>query len=202
MILSPSLLPLVAIMAQASPLDRSLFARQEALNACLDAAGLTYVDATSETWDHAIEPNNLRVPITPRAIVYPTNTEEIQAAVLCAVESDLKVAAKSGGHSYASMGLGGGDGSLVIQLDRIHEVTLREDDTAVVTGGTRLGYAALELYKQGKRGFSHGTCPRYVISDKYFQSHSNILKVWVLVVMSSMAGLASALIRMALRLML
>lgn len=150
----------LALMAQASPLDRSLFARQESLNACLEAAGLTYVDDSSETWAEAIEPNNLRVPITPRAIVYPASTEDIQAAVLCGVESGIKVAAKSGGHSYASMGLGGEDGSLVIQLDRIHEVTLREDNTAVVTAGTRLGYAALELHHQGKRGFSHGTCPR------------------------------------------
>lgn len=164
MIAPVSLLPLVALAAQASPLDLSLCARQENLNACLEAAGLIYLDDSADTWAGAIEPNNLRVPITPRAIVYPKTTEDIQAAVLCAVESDIKVAAKSGGHSYASMGLGGEDGSLVIQLDGIHEVTLREDDTALVTAGTRLGYAALQLYDQGKRGFSHGTCPRYVLS--------------------------------------
>ncbi|KAG9254261.1 uncharacterized protein F5Z01DRAFT_681359 [Emericellopsis atlantica] len=160
MVATKWVLPLLASLAAASPFDRPfLRARQESLNACLEAANLTYVDEGSATWEKAIQPHNLRVPVTPRAIVYPTSAEEVQAAVLCAVQSEIKVAAKSGGHSYASMGLGGQDGSLVIQLDRWHEVTLREDNTATVTAGTRLGYAALELFQQGKRGFSHGTCP-------------------------------------------
>lgn len=160
MVATKWMVPLLASLAAASPFGRrSLRARQESLNACLEAANLTYVDEGSAIWEQAIQPHNLRVPVTPRAIVYPTSAEEVQAAVLCAVQSEIKVSAKSGGHSYASMGLGGQDGSLVIQLDRWHDVTLREDNTATVTAGTRLGYAALELFQQGKRGFSHGTCP-------------------------------------------
>lgn len=30
---------------------------------------------------------------------------------------------------------------------------------ASVEGGSRLGYVVSELYAQGKRAFSHGTCP-------------------------------------------
>lgn len=178
MIAAASLL-LMAVMARASPFDRSLFVRQEGLNACLEAASLDYVDESSESWEDAIEPNNLRVPITPRAVVYATSTEDIQAAVLCGAEAGIKIAAKSGGHSYASMGLGGEDGSLVIQLDHLHEVTLHDDNTATITAGTRLGYAALQLYNQGKRGFSHGTCPSvgvggHVIHGGFgFSSHTH-----------------------------
>ena len=157
-----SLAPLLSLaaLARASPVDTSLLTRQETLNTCLEAAELSYVDVNSEDWEDAIVPHNLRVPVVPRAVVYATATEQIQAAVKCAVESEIRVSAKSGGHSYASMGLGGEDGSLVIQLDHWHDVTLRDDNTAVVSAGTRLGVVALELYAQGKRGISHGTCPR------------------------------------------
>ena len=153
----------MALAARATPVvsDKALYSRQDELEACLNDAELTFVDAESEAWDDAISPWNLRLPTyAPRAVVYPTSKEEVQAAVRCAAEAGIKVSAKSGGHSYANFGLGGDDGHLVIQLDRWHDVTLREDNTAVVSAGTRLGLIALELYDQGKRAISHGTCPR------------------------------------------
>lgn len=130
------------------------------LTQCLAAADIPYVDSNSDTWLEAIMPHNLRLPVTPAAVVYATTTEHVQDAVLCALQAGVKVSAKSGGHSYASFGLGGTDGHLVIQLDHMYGVTVREDNTAVISAGTRLGYAALQLYAQGKRAISHGTCPR------------------------------------------
>jgi FAD/FMN-containing dehydrogenase len=154
-------LPWFALAAQCTPVSLSgVEARSDDLNSCLDAAALQYVDAFADTWDTAILPHNMRVPVTPRAIVYATAVEHVQSAVACAAANGLKVAAKSGGHSYGSYGLGGSDGHLVIQLDQMFQVTLRDDNTALVQTGSRLGHVALELWNQGKRAIVHGTCPR------------------------------------------
>lgn len=132
----------------------------DGLKACLDDASIPYIDTASEEWAEAIEPFNLRVTVTPLAIVIATANEHVQGAVVCAAENEIKVSAKSGGHSYASFGLGGNDGQLVIQLDHKYDVTLREDNVAVVSAGARLGVVASQLFEQGRRGISHGTCPR------------------------------------------
>lgn len=134
----------------------------DGLKACLDDASIPFLDTASAEWEEAIEPFNLRVTVTPLAIVIATTTEHVQGAVVCAAENEVKVSAKSGGHSYASFGLGGNDGQLVIQLDHKFDVTLRDDNIAVVSAGTRLGVVSSQLFEQGRRGISHGTCPRFV----------------------------------------
>lgn len=48
-----------------------------------------------------VKPYNLDVPVEPAAVVRPADSEEVAAAVRCAVASGVKVQAKSGGHSYA-----------------------------------------------------------------------------------------------------
>lgn len=48
-----------------------------------------------------VKPFNLDVPVVPAAVVRPEDSEEVAAAVRCAVEAGVKVQAKSGGHSYA-----------------------------------------------------------------------------------------------------
>lgn len=140
-------LPLLALAASSSSLE-----------SCLDDASVPYDLPDSDTWDSEVAPFNTRLPYLPVAIAVPLTTAHIEDAVKCAVESGVKVSPKSGGHSYASLGLGGEDGHLVVQLDRMHEVRL-EDGTAYVQGGARLGHVAVELYDQGGRAISHGTCP-------------------------------------------
>lgn len=54
----------------------------------------------------AVKPYNLQIPVTPAAVVRPTSSEEVAAAVRCAVASNITVQAKSGGHSYGNYGLG------------------------------------------------------------------------------------------------
>jgi FAD/FMN-containing dehydrogenase len=132
----------------------------EGLLTCLEDGDIPHIQTDSEDWLEGIEPFNLRVPVTPLAVVLATSVEHVQEAVICAAEHGIKVAARSGGHSYASFGLGGNDGQLVIQLDHMYGATLREDNVAVVLAGTRLGVVTETLFEQGRRGFSHGTCPR------------------------------------------
>src|SRR5690606_1629610 len=73
-----------------------------------------------------------------------------------------KVQARSGGHSYAAFGLGGKDGSMVIDLEAFQSVTLQRNGTKVsarVGAGIRLGNLATKLFELGGRAIPHGTCP-------------------------------------------
>ncbi|KAB5576093.1 hypothetical protein GE09DRAFT_615021 [Coniochaeta sp. 2T2.1] len=142
-------------LSEASPFDK-----RAALVDWLESAGVPVDGVGTEEWKLDAAPFNLQLNFTPVAIAVPANTKHIQDAVACAAKLGVKANAKCGGHSYASFGLGGEDGHLTIEMDRMNAVKL--DNTtgiASVEGGSRLGHVASELYAQGKRAFSHGTCP-------------------------------------------
>lgn len=131
-----------------------------AIDDCLAAASVPTDVPGSTDWDYDVAPFNGRFNYTPAAIVVPTNVLQVQAAVSCAVKVGVKVNPKSGGHSYAAFGLGGEDGHLVVELDRMNDVTLDpETNISTVQSGARLGHVAKTLYDQSGRAFSHGTCP-------------------------------------------
>lgn len=138
-------------------------AKRSAIGDCLNAAKVPVDAQGSSDWNADVSPFNQRLPYTPVAIAAPTTVAHIQAAVSCAAKVGVKVNAKSGGHSYASFGLGGENGHLVVQLDRMNQVTYdKTSQIATVQPGARLGHVATQLYQQGQRAFSHGTCPGYV----------------------------------------
>jgi FAD/FMN-containing dehydrogenase len=131
-----------------------------ALGECLETAKVPFYESGAEDWGVYASPFNERLEYTPAAIAVPTTTEHIQLAVSCGAENGFKVTPKAGGHSYASLGLGGEDGHLVIQLEHMYNVTLdTETNIATVEPGARLGHLATELITQGNRAISHGTCP-------------------------------------------
>ncbi|KXH68425.1 hypothetical protein CSAL01_00298 [Colletotrichum salicis] len=133
-----------ATLAPSAPLDD--------LAGCLRTASVLIASS-------APTPYNLRVPVKPLLVAVPTTNAQIASAVTCGSKNGISISAKSGGHSYISAGYGGEDGHLVINLDRMYSVTVASDGTAKVQAGARLGHVATELYKQGKRAISHGTCP-------------------------------------------
>ena len=148
-------LGLIATLAQGAALDK-----RAALDDCLAKAEVPVDAVGSDEWELDVSSFNERVKYTPIAIAVPTTTEHIQSAVSCGAETGVKVTPKTGGHSYASLGLGGEDGHLIIQLDRMYEVKVdAETNIATVQAGSRLGHVASELYAQGGRAISHGTCP-------------------------------------------
>ena len=51
------------------------------------------------------KPYNLDYPIIPAAVTYPETPEEIAAIIRFASTANLKVQARSGGHSYANFGM-------------------------------------------------------------------------------------------------
>ena len=152
-----SFAPIFALLglAAASP-----FEKQAALAACLSSASVPTSAPGTLDWKLDASPYNLRLNFTPVAISVPTAAEHVQNTIACAVKLGVRANAKCGGHSYGSFGLGGEDGHLTIELDRMNDVVL---DTATgiakVQGGARLGHVASELWTQGKRAISHGTCP-------------------------------------------
>jgi hypothetical protein len=61
-------------------------------------------------------------------------------------------------HSYIANGLGGNNGSLVIDLSKMKAITVRaSNNTALIETGNRLGDIALALNAAG-RALPHGTC--------------------------------------------
>ena len=155
------LLCLVAVFGNASILHR-----RAAIDDFLSKAAVPANKIGSSTWTADIKPFNSRLPFTPAAVAVPTTIPQIQAAINCGRASGLKVSAKSGGHSYSSSGLGGENGHLVIQLDRMFNVTLNKTtNVATVQPGARLGHVANELVKQGNRAISAGTCPGSVVAS-------------------------------------
>lgn len=134
--------------------------KRAAIDDCLSSAGVPTDTRGSTAWNQDVAPFNQRLTYTPVAIVVPSTVAHVQAAVSCAAKAGVKVNPKSGGHSYASFGLGGENGHLVVELDRLNTVTVDSTTkTATIQAGARLGHVATALYSQGKRAISHGTCP-------------------------------------------
>ena len=74
--------------------------------------------------------------------------------------------ARSGGHSYAAFGLGGQDGSLVIDLSKLKSLSVDQTTGyAISQTGNLLGDLATGIWENGQRALPHGTCP-YVSADR------------------------------------
>ena len=72
---------------------------------------------------------------------------------------NLRVVARSGGHSYIANGLGGKDGLLVVDMSNFKTVSVDPSTHVATIGpGNRVGDVALALNNKG-RAMPHGTCP-------------------------------------------
>jgi len=59
---------------------------------------------------------NQRIQPKPVALVKPNSKDHVSSALKCAKQAGVAVSGRGGGHSYASYGLGGTDGALVIDM--------------------------------------------------------------------------------------
>jgi hypothetical protein len=97
------------------------------LRACLTEKKLQPIVAEDSNWESSTSPWSLRYNPEPAAVVTPTSSDEIAAALACAVESEIKVAALNGGHSYGAYGLGGThDGALIINMEKFDQTSYEE----------------------------------------------------------------------------
>ncbi|KAG8920485.1 hypothetical protein FRC02_000879 [Tulasnella sp. 418] len=139
----------------------TISSRQSTFIQCLDGtSGITVLDPSDSGYQDARLAFNRRLSYSPAAIVYPTSVSHVQQAVKCAATSSVSVVARSGGHSYAAFGLGGKDGSLVIDLSKMKSLQVDQSTGYAVTQtGNRLGDVAQKIWDQGQRALPHGTCP-------------------------------------------
>ncbi|ETS86733.1 hypothetical protein PFICI_00561 [Pestalotiopsis fici W106-1] len=128
---------------------------------CLNDKNVPLKLSCDTDWNDASSAYNVRLPVTPAVIVVPEVDTQLGDAVACAGQNDVHVQARSGGHSYASYGLGGVDGAMIVDLQTFNSVTMASDseDEVFVGGGVRLGNMAQAIYDAGKRALGHGTCP-------------------------------------------
>ncbi|RDA93263.1 hypothetical protein CP533_6537 [Ophiocordyceps camponoti-saundersi (nom. inval.)] len=135
-------------------------AKDEAcLRKCLQLAHVTSFFQGQQKFSNLSSPFNIRLPFTPAAIITAECTNQVAEAVKCASGcGGFKVQARSGGHSYASHSLGGQNGSIIIDLAFLNQVEIKQDASADVGGGVRLGNLDRALFDDGKRAISHGTC--------------------------------------------
>ncbi|KAJ7106238.1 glucooligosaccharide oxidase [Mycena epipterygia] len=146
-----SLIPLLSI---------SLCAAQSIaiLQQTLSAHGVSAVYPTDKNFTTVSRAYNRRFTISPVAVAFPTSVNQVSAAVAAGAAQNLEVVARSGGHSYIANGLGGNNGSLVVDLSKLKAITVRSsNNTAVIQTGNRLGDVALALNAAG-RALPHGTC--------------------------------------------
>lgn len=137
----------------------AFFTKRAAVQDCLTTAKVPQLTPGTADFTQAIKPFNLRLPFTPVAVAQPTTTQHVQDAVACGVKLGLQVTPKGGGHSYASHGIGGEDGHLMVDMKYWTNVTVDQTTFIASVGtGARLGNVATALYAQGKRALSHGTC--------------------------------------------
>ncbi|KAI1794830.1 FAD-binding domain-containing protein [Ganoderma leucocontextum] len=126
---------------------------------CLTKAGLNPVTPSSPSYQNDTLPINLRLIYQPTALVYPNTAEDVSKAVRCGAANDVKVTARSGGHSYASFSTGGEDGHLIISLDNLNNFTMFGDYVTMGTG-SKLGPLYWYLWENGQRAAAFGTCPQ------------------------------------------
>lgn len=100
---------------------------------------------------------NQRLQPEPTAILYPSSQEQIAQALSCASQTGVKVSARGGGHSYASYGLGGDNGALIIDLGNFRNISVDDNGRARIGAGNRLGDIYLALNDYG-RAIAAGVC--------------------------------------------
>jgi FAD/FMN-containing dehydrogenase len=131
----------------------------------LEDHSVPFISPQSPAWATGTTSYNLRVPATPALLVYAQTVKHVQNAVDCGVAVGLKVSARGGGHSYTSLGLGGENDHLVVDLTHMNSISVDErTHIATVGAGARLGDVARKLFDNGGRAISHGSCPAVGLS--------------------------------------
>ncbi|KAF5354867.1 hypothetical protein D9756_005789 [Leucocoprinus leucothites] len=141
-------------------LASSLFVHaSDELSDLLLQKGISFATASNDEYPNITSPYNLRFDIQPAVVTVPRNSLQVSEVVKIGAQLNYNIVARSGGHSYIANGLGGKNGSIVVDLREFKEVQVNSDNgTACVGTGNRLGDIALGLGASG-RAIPHGTCP-------------------------------------------
>jgi hypothetical protein len=89
----------LGLNASAKKTNGTCICSNRALERCLIARSVPFKVRCDSDWEDYSRTHNLRLPVTPAAIVVPDNSRHVSAAVVCAGRSGVKVQAKSGGRT-------------------------------------------------------------------------------------------------------
>ena len=84
--------------------------------------------------------------VLPLAVAQPLDTADVQAIVRWAVAHDVRLAVRSGGHSYAGLSSTTG---LLVDLSRLSSVVVGTDGRAAIGAGATLGSVYARLWNAG-----------------------------------------------------
>lgn len=97
--------------------------------------------------------------IEPLAYLVATAISDIQYAITCCQLSNIRVVARSGGHSFVKNGFGDYR-SLVVDLRKLNEISLHPEQMQCEIGaGARIGYISYTLWEKGNFLLPAGICP-------------------------------------------
>ncbi|KAF5378039.1 hypothetical protein D9757_011518 [Collybiopsis confluens] len=128
------------------------------LKESLTHAGVRSVFPGDTNYTSASKAFNLRFTFSPAAVTFPTTPDQVALVVKAAHDNNYIVVPRGGGHSYVANGLGGKNGSVVVDMSSMKAINfLATTNTAVIETGNRLGDIALALNAVG-RALPHGSC--------------------------------------------
>ncbi|KAF9445946.1 glucooligosaccharide oxidase [Macrolepiota fuliginosa MF-IS2] len=125
----------------------------------LSEKGIPFVKPGDPEYLNITTPYNRRLTVQPAVVAFPTTATQVADVLKIGSGLNYNVVAQSGGHSYIGNGLGGKNGSIVVDLRSFKDITFDSgNNTARVGTGNRLGDIALALGAH-ERAIPHGTCP-------------------------------------------
>lgn len=103
--------------------------------------------------------NTLNGRMEPLGYLVATETSDIQNAIICCKSTDIRIVAKSGGHSYVKNGFGDAR-SLIVDLGRLNKISVKPEEMRCEVGaGARIGQISFTLWETGKFLIPSGVCP-------------------------------------------
>lgn len=134
-------------------------ANDSSLRGHLTLSGIQAVFPGDPAYPADSQAYNLRFKLQPAAVLFPTSIQQVAEVVKIGAAYHYPVVARSGGHSYIANGLGGQNGSIVVDLRNFKTIEVDSSSGIATIGtGNRLGDIALALNSKG-RALPHGTCP-------------------------------------------
>ncbi|TQN67688.1 FAD-linked oxidoreductase sorD [Colletotrichum shisoi] len=107
---------------------------QTCLETCLETAGvITSFPETNASFPNDVHSWQRRITPTPAGVAWPRTTEEVAAALACAREAKVRVAARDGGHCYGSYSLP--EAGLTVNMTHFQEVSYDEASGLLTYGG-------------------------------------------------------------------